>query len=212
MFAVGHMALAYLIGKASAKPLRTSPNMPLLLVLSIIPDMDIIIGENFHRGPTHSVIAALLVFIPALFFYRKRAIPYLLALSSHALIGDLIVGGDLMLFWPITAEKFFLPAPFPRLQIYSVANMVLEFLLFVVATAVMLKNRDILTFFQAHKSNILLAIPVVTVLLPTFGGYPLRVPLILVLPHLFYLVIFSIAVLLSLSSAFKTPANQPKTT
>jgi membrane-bound metal-dependent hydrolase YbcI (DUF457 family) len=212
MFAVGHMALAYLTGKISAKTLRVSPNVPLLLVLSIIPDMDIIVGEGFHRGPTHSVIAALLVFIPALYFYRKRAIPYLLALASHGLIGDLIIGGDLMLFWPLTAKKIFLPAPFPQLSIYGVANMALEFSLFIVATIVMLRNRDLFTFFQPHRSNLLLAIPVVTVLLPTFLGYPLKVPLLLALPHLFYLVVFSIAVLRGLPAAAKSPTNLLKKT
>ena len=82
MFAVGHMALAYLAGKISAKPLRVSPNVPLLLVLSIIPDMDILVGEGFHRGPTHSVIMAIIVFLPVLYFYRRKAVPYLLALAS----------------------------------------------------------------------------------------------------------------------------------
>ena len=112
LFAVGHMALAYLAGKRVAKPLRVSPNVPLLLVLSIIPDMDILVGEGFHRGPTHSMIATVLVFVPAFFFYRKRAVPYLVALASHAVVGDLIIGGDLMLFWPLSTGKVFLPAPF----------------------------------------------------------------------------------------------------
>ena len=211
MFAVGHMALAYLLGKASAKPLEVKPNVPLLLVLSIIPDMDILVGSEFHRGPTHSIIAAILVFIPIFYFYRKRAIPYLLALASHMLIGDLIIGGRLMLFWPLLTTKIFLSAPFPQLSIYSSVNLALEFTLFIAATLVMLKTKDLLAFFQKHTSNLLLAIPVFTVLLPTFLGYPLVVPLLLVLPHLFYLIIFSIAVLRGLFPAHRLPVQLPKT-
>ena len=58
-----------------------------------------------------------------------------------------------------------------------------------------------------HLSNLLLAIPVLTVLLPTFIGYPLSVPALLVIPHLFYLIVFSIAVLLGMPPAFKMVLN-----
>ena len=54
-FAVGHMALAYLIGKSSAKLLKVNLNIPLILVLSIMPDADILLGTyQLLRGPTHS--------------------------------------------------------------------------------------------------------------------------------------------------------------
>jgi len=207
MFAVGHMAIAYLLGKSSGKLLHVSPNVPLLLVLSILPDLDILFGASFHRGPTHSVIMALIVFLPALYFYGKRAVPYLLALASHAVIADLLIGGDIMLFWPLSTAKISLPAPFPVISITSPVNVALEFTLFIVATIVMLKTKDIRTFFQKHLSNLLLAIPVLTVLLPTFIGYPLSVPALLVIPHLFYLIVFSIAVLLGMPPAFKMVLN-----
>ena len=80
MFAVGHMALAYLLGKGSSKALHTKINIPILLVLSILPDSDIIYdfltGAEIHRGPTHSIIFAAIVFIPIFIHYRKTAIPY----------------------------------------------------------------------------------------------------------------------------------------
>ena len=212
MFAVGHMAIAYLLGKGSGKLLRVSPNIPLLLVLSILPDLDILVGSSFHRGPTHSVITALLVFLPALVIYRKRAIPYLLAFASHAAIADLIIGGDLMLLWPLSTAKISIPPPFPVLSIYGPANMILEFSLFIAATIVMLKTKDLYTFFQKHLSNLLLAIPVTTVLLPTLVGFPLMVPILLIIPHVFYLVIFSYAVLLSLIALLqklRPPPNAP---
>ena len=212
MFAVGHMALAYLLGKASAKPLKVNPNVPLLLVLSIIPDMDILVGDEFHRGATHSAVAALIVFIPFLIYYGRTAVPYLLALVSHALIGDLIIGGGIQLLWPPSSAKIFLPAPFPYLSIYSAANTALEFTLFLLATIVMFKTKDLMIFFRSHRSNLLLAIPIFTVLLPTFTGYPLKVPILLAPPHLFYIAVFSIAVFAALVRGSKQPSPDTKPT
>lgn len=194
MFAVGHMALAYLISKASAKPLKTNPNIPTILVLSIIPDIDILLGDDFHRGPVHSVVVYLLLFIPLFATYRKTAVPYFLALASHSLIGDLLIGGQLQLLWPISTEKISLYPYIPKVSIFSPENVALELTLFAIATLVMHKTKDIKLFLQKKKTNLLLAIPIVTVLLPTFLAYPLDVPLLLMAPHLFYLALFTIAV------------------
>ena len=195
------MALAYLLGKASAKPLKVNINIPLILVLSIIPDIDILAGvDEIHRGPTHSAIAAVLVFIPFFVVYRRRAVPYFLALVSHGLIGDLLIGGDIQLLWPITTQNISLPSVIPYISIFSLANLILELTLFMFATVIMLKTKDLLTFFQNHTSNLVLAIPIFTVLLPTFVGFPFMAPLLITLPflglaHLFYLVLFSASIL-----------------
>jgi membrane-bound metal-dependent hydrolase YbcI (DUF457 family) len=194
------MALAYLVAKASGKLLKVNFNIPLILVLSIIPDVDIILefllGSPLHRGPTHSIIIAIFVFIPFLVLYRKKAIPYFAALASHSLIGDFFIGGQLQLLWPLSTNEFGLyELGFPYINIYNPIDIALEFALFVIALIVMLKTRDLFRFFRNSKLNLVLAIPIFTVLLPTFASYPLRVPLLLVLPHLFYLVLFSISIL-----------------
>jgi membrane-bound metal-dependent hydrolase YbcI (DUF457 family) len=198
-FAVGHMALAYLLGKASAKLLKVNLNIPLILVLSIIPDIDIlgdfIFNSEIHRGPTHSIIVAIVVFIPFFVLYRQKVMPYFAALASHSLIGDFLIGGQLQLLWPLSTNEFGAhELGFPYINIYNPINIALEFTLFAVALVVMLKTRDLFHFFRNNKLNLILIIPIFTVLLPTFVGYPLRVPILLILPHLFYLVIFSIAV------------------
>jgi membrane-bound metal-dependent hydrolase YbcI (DUF457 family) len=198
-FAVGHMALAYLLGKASAKLLKVNINIPLILVLSIIPDIDILFdflfNSDIHRGPTHSIIVAIVVFIPFFVLYRKRATPYFAALASHSLIGDFLIGGQLQLLWPLSTNEFGAhELGFPYINIYNPINIALEFTLFAIALVVMLKTRDLFHFFRNSKLNLILIIPIFTVLLPTFISYPLRVPLLLILPHLFYLVIFSISV------------------
>jgi hypothetical protein len=188
------MALAYLIGKASATQLRTNLIIPAILVLSIIPDIDILFGGGeFHRGPTHSAVVALLVFIPLFILYRWKAVPYFLALLSHSLIGDLFIGGNLELFWPITTNPISLPAPFPVIAINSIVNVSFELILFTAATIIMFRTKDLHLFLRGKKSNLLLAIPIATLMLPTFLAYPLTVRILLVPPHLFYLGLFTIA-------------------
>ena len=202
------MALAYLLGKASAKLLKVSLNIPLILVLSVIPDIDILfdflLKSEIHRGPTHSIIAAIIVFIPFFVLYRQKAMPYFAALASHSLIGDFLIGGQVQLLWPLSTNEF---GPhefgFPYINIYSPINIALEFTLFTVALIVMLKTRDLFHFFRDNKLTLILIIPIFTVLLPTFTGYPLSVPILLVLPHLFYLVLFSISVLIVLREVLK---------
>lgn len=213
MFAVGHMAMAYLLGKASAKPLKVSFNIPVLLVLSILPDVDIIFenlsGLELHRGPTHSLIFAVLVFTPVFVFYGKRAVPYFLAFISHSLIGDFFIGGQLQLFWPLTTGTFGLhELGFMYIDIYSRINIAAELTLFTLSTLVMAKTGDYRVFFKNKKTNLVLIIPIVTVLLPTFIGYPFNEALVfteplMALAHLFYLVLFSIAVFVVLFSIFK---------
>ena len=201
------MGIAYLLAKASGKLLKVNFNIPLVLVLSILPDSDIIFqflfGSNIHRGPTHSIIVAILIFIPVFIIYRKKATPYFAALASHSLIGDFFIGGQIQLLWPLSTREFGLPElGFPYINIESPINVALEFTIFIIATVVMFKTRDMHVFFRKRKLNLVLAVPIFTVLMPTFVGYPLHVPFLLVLPHLFYLVLFTIAVLIVLKDIF----------
>jgi len=105
-YAVGHLSLGYIISKSASKVLRTEINLPLIFTLSVIPDIDILIPFIEHRGPTHSILAMLIIFIPVFILYGKRVAPYLLALIQHPLIGDYFVGGKIQLFWPITTNRY----------------------------------------------------------------------------------------------------------
>jgi membrane-bound metal-dependent hydrolase YbcI (DUF457 family) len=213
LFAVGHMAIAYLLGKGSSKPIHVKLNLPLLLVLSILPDIDIIFdfltGSEIHRGPTHSIVIATIAFIPLFFIYRKKAIPYFLALISHPLIGDFLIGGNLNLFWPISTNAYGLHESGSYfISIFSPVNIALELSLFFIATLVLYKTGDWKAFFTSNKKNLVLIIPIATVLLPSTIGYPFNNSLlisepILALAHLFYLVLFSIAILKTLYSKYK---------
>jgi membrane-bound metal-dependent hydrolase YbcI (DUF457 family) len=202
------MAIAYLLGKGSGRLLKVSFNIPLILTLSIIPDIDIIfqflLNSPMHRGPTHSIVMAILVFIPFFLLYKQKATPYFAALASHSLIGDFFIGGQLQLLWPLSTNEYGLhELGLPYISIYNPVNIALEFTLFAIATIIMFKTRDILRFFRNSKLNLILTIPIFTVLLPTFTSYPLRVPFLLVVPHLFYLLLFSVSVLIVFKGIFK---------
>lgn len=207
------MAIAYLLGKGSSKSLRVKLNIPILLVLSILPDVDIIYdfltGSGIHRGPTHSIVVAAIAFIPLFLIYRKKAIPYFLALISHPLIGDFFIGGKLQLFWPLSTNEYGLhELGSYYIDIFSPVNIALEVSLFVIATLVLYKTGDWKAFFTSNKTNLILIIPIATVLLPSTIGYPFSNSLllsepVLALAHLFYLVLFTIAVLKTVSSMLR---------
>ena len=179
------------MGKASAKITKTKLNIPIALTLSVIPDIDILIPFLQHRGPAHSIITLFMVFIPIFAIYRKKAIPYFLALIQHPLIGDYIAGGQLQLLWPIATQYYGM-----EIGIKSQTNITIEWLIFLASMIVMLKTKDIMAFFQPHNSSLILSIPTFTVLLPTFLAFPLEVPPILILPHIVYLILFLTSILI----------------
>ena len=214
------MAIAYLLGKGASKALHTKVNVPVLMVLAILPDIDIIFdlltGASIHRGPTHSIAAITLVFIPLFILYRQKAVPYFLALISHPLIGDFLIGGQLTLFWPFSTANFGLhELGFYYIGIYSPINIVLETTLFLIAAAVLIKSGDWKVFFTDNTTNLVLIIPLATVLLPSTIGYPFSESLFFTVPvlaaaHLFYLALFVIAVLKTLGSLYGKYFSHPR--
>jgi len=204
------MALGYILGKGSARLVKTNFNIPLVLVLSVIPDIDIL-AEHIdglasvipHRGPIHSVLVALVVFIPIFIIYHKAALPYFIALIQHALIGDYFIGGQLELFWPITPQKFGFPT-----DIQSIQNVGLELSLFTVSIILLLATKDLYKMLQPDRSNLILAIPTFTVLLPTFADYPLRVPILMIPPHVIYTIIFAASIIIELWTLFRSEKTQ----
>jgi len=191
--------LGYIFSMLIAKATKTRMNIPLVFTLSVIPDIDILIPFLEHRGPTHSIIAATVIFIPAFALWRKGALPYFVAYIQHSLIGDFIAGGKTQLLWPLTLQPFGI-----EISIKSSTNITLEWLTFIIATIVIIKTKDIHAILQPHNSNIILAIPTFTVLLPTFLAFPLEVPIALVPPHLICLTLFVTSLLIDI----KKNANQ----
>jgi membrane-bound metal-dependent hydrolase YbcI (DUF457 family) len=199
MYAVGHLALGYLTGKATSKLLNVNVNIPLLFLASIIPDIDLLIPGLQHRGPTHSLVVSILVFIPLVAYYGKKAIPYFIALTQHSLIGDYITGGGIQLLWPLNSTHYH----GLTIEITSLTNITIEWIFFLTAFTILVKTKDAQTLLQPHPSNMLLSIPTFTVLLPTILSFPQYVPATLIIPHLAYLIVFTISIFIDFKALLK---------
>lgn len=206
-FAVGHLALGYLTGKASARLLNVNMNIPLALTLSILPDVDLLLTPMLqHGGPTHSVILYLAMAFPAFLVWKKQTIPYLAALASHPLLGDYLTrpskGPGVQLFFPLTSTWYAV-----GLEATSVMFAYLELVLFTLFIALVLKTKDITTLVKPHSSNMLLAIPVSTALLPVFIQFPIPVPPELIIPHLILIALLAPSILIDIKNLMR-PHNR----
>ena len=137
MYPLGHMALGYLIGRIVSVYTKKDFNTLIIFFVSISPDIDIIIPNLLHRGPTHSVILVLVFFIPIFIFY-KEGIPYLVALLSHSLIGDYFTKPGCKLFWPLSNDWFIYTNAW---SVSSTFGISLEILLFVLMSIVIARER-----------------------------------------------------------------------
>lgn len=168
-------------------------NLALLFTVSTIPDIDLLLFRFMvHRGPTHSLIFSLLVFLPFFVLYKKKAIPYFVALLSHSLIGDIFSGG-IQLFWPVSKDWIFISTLSGRDPI----SVSLELALFVACTIIIIVNKDFQRILFNKTRLIYWIIPFGAVLGPLlFATAPYdNFPLLLVAPSLFYLAIFSYAMI-----------------
>ena len=198
MFAIGHFALGYLAGIISARKLHTSVNIPLLLTASVIPDIDLILIFLPHRGPTHSLITIAIFATPFLLIYRKNAIPYIAAVITHSLIGDLF--GGVQLIWPLSTYLF----GFPEIGVRNLISVTSELILFMISTTVMIKTGDIKQIWKQNINNLALIMPIASVLGPMLlfeRGLEYALPPLLIFPSLFYLAIFAYSIYLMVKKA-----------
>lgn len=184
-FAVGHLALGYIFSKTIAKLMKVKLDIPLIFLFAVIPDIDFILPFLKHRGPTHSIVIAFVLFLPIFATYKKNATPYFVSLLQHSLIGDYISGGKTQFLWPLIITSFGI-----NLSLQHQMNIIIESVMFFISIILLLKSKDILKLFQISKSSLLLFIPLSTILLPMFYGFPIKVPIWLIPSHLVYATIF----------------------
>ena len=185
-----------MIGKLLSNVLETDLDLPLIFTLSVISDVDLLIPFIEHRGPTHSVLAIILIFLPLLTLYRKRAIPYLLATIQHPILGDFFSGGKIQLFWPLTTDYYGI-----EVGIKNPINIIVELISFTIAILVMFRFRDY-TKLLSSKNSLMLAIPLFTLISPTFLKFPIEVPILLILPHLILIILLAASVITGLKRKF----------
>jgi membrane-bound metal-dependent hydrolase YbcI (DUF457 family) len=198
MFAVGHLAIGYLSAKASQKFLKTDINLPMIFFLSLIPDVDLLIPGLVHRGMTHSIIFLTLVFIPIFLYYRKTSIPYFVAITQHALVGDFFMGRIQML-WPLTSDWYGY-----TIDVRSFTNISIEWASFLLAMIVLTKTNDLRLLFKSGKSNLLLIVPsgaifVSSIICARAIGLSQRAATELLIPHLIFLTVFTFSIMKFLS-------------
>jgi membrane-bound metal-dependent hydrolase YbcI (DUF457 family) len=196
MYAIGHFALGYLVGKGTSKLAHVKINLPLLLVVSVIPDVDLLFsGFMVHRGLTHSIFIIGVLSIPFFMKYKKTVFPYLAALLSHAVIGDFFAGG-VEFFWPISKTVVGL-----ELAVNSLSISLIELALFCISLTLMYKLHDLQTLFKPANRNMFLIIcfgatlgPLLWLIQNNSGA----IPLLLVIPSLIWLCIFAYSMLIDL--------------
>ena len=130
--------------------------------------------------------------VPFFFLYRKSVIPYFVALLSHSLIGDLVVGG-VQLFWPLSTMW----VGVFNISVTSSVNGYLEFILFIVSLGVLIKTGDLRRMGESRK-KLVLFLPFMTVLAPLLGlglGFEYAIPSLLIIPSLFWLSLFIYSVI-----------------
>jgi hypothetical protein len=189
------MAFGYLSSRSSAATLKIKVNLPLVLTLSVLPDIDLylryLLPFVYHRGATHSVFTAVIAFAPFFLFYGKKTSPYFIAYVQHGLVGDYIAGGrsGVQLLWPLSNRYFG-----TSIEIDSLLNQAIEISMFLVALVIMTKLKDYKPFMKPDATNLLLFVPTLTVLMPSFLSTPITVPPLLIPAHIFYMILFAVAI------------------
>jgi len=201
MFAVGHLALGYISGKGAARFLNVSVNVPLIFLASILPDIDFLVPGLMHRGPMHSIILYALIFVPIIILYKKIGIIYFLCVAQHLILGDFLTAGcgdGIQLLWPLTSNWYS-----AGIYLANAASVYLEWTFFVICLAWMFKAGDLRKLLLHNKSNLVLAVPILSIVLPVFFSIPLHVPFLLLVPHIIFLFLFSLSILIDLRALSK---------
>ena len=200
MFAVGHIALGHITGKALGKATRQDPKIPLLWTLSLLPDIDFLIPVIRHRGPTHSILLALLLCAPFLIYRPRKAAPYFAALFTHSLIGDFLTDGGVMLLWPLSSKMMRHDSLF---KMGGTTEAYIELGLFAIMILMLVVSGDFKKLITKENSSILLFIPLCTIVIPAIYKYPIRIPATLLIAHLILLGIISLSIALYLFQTLK---------
>lgn len=191
--------MGYLTGKASSKALGTSINIPLILTLSVLPDIDLFLEPILtHGGLTHSLIILAALFLPVILIWKKASLPYLAAAASHGLIGDYLTRSTTMngvqLLFPLTSVRYS-----AGLEEASLLYVYSEVILLVVFLSLLFATKDTNFLMEKHSSNWVLVIPLVTLILPVLIDFPMHVPMELVIPHLILIVMLMLPILVDVN-------------
>jgi hypothetical protein len=163
MFFLGHMAWAYVWAVAIWALISSNKHgrglfVPAVLMLGILPDIDLFLGnsEMIHRTFTHSLTFWLVIFVPLLLVYRRKSIPYFVAVVQHFAFGDFIFG-KVMILWPFSLSYFGFDIAMP-----SLPDVVLETFGLLLAAGIILFNGDLRRLLSVDNRNKLMLLPLLS--------------------------------------------------
>jgi len=150
MFFEGHMVWGYLSARATSSLTKARPAMPLVLLVSILPDVDIFL-EPFgikHLTVTHAIFTWLVLFAPVFgYFGFKKTLPYFFAVLQHFLLGDAVMG-PIPLLWPATSVSYGL-----SFEMKSAMDLSLEGFGFALFLGVSYRTGDLAAMFNGDPVN-----------------------------------------------------------
>ncbi len=134
--------------------------LPLIMILGALPDIDLLF-ESFgilHRTVTHSLVTYSLLFIPLFVIFNWKAVPYFVAVISHFVFGDLLIG-QVAVFWPL--NQSFIGFNF---TMGSLTDIALESAGLLLAIAIIIYNGDLKRILSVDKRNLLMALPLLAII------------------------------------------------
>lgn len=164
--------------------------VPAVLMLAVLPDIDLFVGGFGvgHHTFTHSLFFWFVMFAPFLAVYRRRFIPYFVAVVQHFAFGDLFVG-EVMLFWPFSFSYFGF-----NNAMMSVFDVALETVGLLLAAGVMYFNGDLKRLLSVDKRNVLMFFPFLA-LLTSMLFFAVDVPISPLISHILSSKLFATIVL-----------------
>jgi hypothetical protein len=134
--------------------------VPAILILGVLPDIDLFLGSFgvVHHTFTHSLFFWSVIFVPFLLVFRRRSIPYFVAVVQHFAFGDFLVG-RVMIFWPFSLSYFGLNIAMP-----SIPDVGLETAGLLLAAVIIIFNGDLRRLLLVDERNILMLLPLLALL------------------------------------------------
>jgi len=154
------MAWAYVWAVVSGGRRSGKLSVPAVLMLGVLPDFDLFLHGLgvVHHSFTHSLFFWFLMFAPVLAVFRRRSIPYLVAVVQHFAFGDLMVG-DAMILWPFSTSYFGFNIAMP-----SFPDVALETAGLLLAAGIVYLNGDLRRLLSANTRNISMYLPLTALL------------------------------------------------
>ena len=160
MFFLGHMVWAYVWAAMFAGKCKGKLFIPLVLMLGIAPDIDLLLRSFgvIHHTLTHSFFFWLIIFAPFFMVFRRKTMPYFIAIAQHFAFGDLLVEA-VMIFWPFSPSYFGFNIAMP-----SMLDVALETAGLLLAAGISYYKNDLRRMLSIDIHNLLMFLPLLALL------------------------------------------------